>query len=117
MSATAARRARPPAPAGAAPRAKPPDAGSRSCRGARSFPPPFSAVRPVLKDDALGLELVADAVGCGEVARVFRRSALGNASFDGARIGIALEPLRRGAFEQAEQPRTALDRVGVFERD
>ena len=61
-------------------RRQPQDFGRVERRG--SFPPPSSAARPVLQDDALGLELVADAVGGREVAGLLGRGAFGDASFD-----------------------------------
>ena len=76
--------------------ATPPAAGSRWYKAARSFPPPRSAARPILQDDALGLELVADAVGGGEVAVLLGFGALGDPRLDRRlRSRIALEPSDR----------------------
>ena len=46
-------------------------------------PPPGGAALTVLKDHALGLELVADAVGFGEVFRLARGKARGDLTFYG----------------------------------
>jgi hypothetical protein len=52
-----------------------------------SFPPPSSAPGPVLQDNALGLELIADSISGGEVARLLRRGALSDARLDGSFVG------------------------------
>ena len=105
-SASAARPARPRDRARAARGATPPAAGSRSCRAARSFPPPCSAARPVLQHDALGLELVADAVGGREVAVLLGFGALGDPGFDRA-ARSAVRPGTTRLAELLEQARAA----------
>src|SRR4051794_28243925 len=70
----------------------PPAAGSRSCRAARSFLPPCGAAGRVLQHDALGLELVADAIRSGKVVVLFRRAAFGDARLDRLGVLTALEP-------------------------
>src|SRR3954470_19228969 len=69
-------------------------AGSRSCRAdcfempfrlrsmAPSFAPPCSAVRPILQNDAFGLELVADTVGAPEIAAGLCLGTLRNPHFN-----------------------------------
>src|SRR6478672_9930941 len=63
-----ARHVRPRDRAPAARRATPRGGGSRSCRADRSFSAPCSAAGPILQNYALGFQLVANAIGGGEVA-------------------------------------------------
>src|SRR5205085_11463980 len=78
-------------------------AGFRSCIKARSFPSPCGAARVVLQDDALGLELLADAISGGEIAVLLRLGALGDAGFDASLVGTTPEPFVRSAGEQPKQ--------------
>ena len=119
-SASAARPARPRARARAAREATPPAAGSRWCRAARSFPPPCSAARPILQDDALGLELVADAVGRrrsrgSSWPRRARRCALSIAAAVAARPGTT-RPRSATAEQARAAARCALSVAGILER-
>src|SRR5438045_9675147 len=57
--------------------------------------PPRGALRSILKDDAVGPELVADAVGRGEVAVVLGLGAFGDPRLD--RIGNCLRHAHEGS--------------------
>ena len=96
-SASEARHARPRARASRGSRQRrcePQDLGRVEGRVGLSFPAPCSAGGPVLQDDALGLELVADAVGGREVAVLLGCGALGDArSRSRSASAPALEPV------------------------
>src|SRR3954470_17930339 len=88
-------------------------AGSRSYRGARSFPAPCSAVRPVLQNYALGLELFANAVGGSEVALLLGFGALDDPRLYIACVTRALEPFLHRGLKQPEQVRAGLERCAL----
>src|SRR5260221_12373255 len=75
------------------------------------------AARLVLEDDALRRQLVADAVGCGEVAALARCVAPGDGVLD-RRPGrivalVALEPNLRILLEEAKEIAGGAERGGL----